>query len=270
VIADRARLAEIKLNWRTGTIHSPEELARMREVCHDIRTALEAMGNPTTHPLRGIEQTKWNPAWAQALQQYVDRLQAALNELKAAVNLVIKSISLEQVSIDDRMLPQLLKLVSMMLHVDAADGVLLLTNKGPEHVRALKNLASAVGRFNAKQAGLSVKYDLKATHLDLKELQREWAAASGSNVIVRGSRKKKVRLALKPYCATDVPNEIDRDLTLLQDLATILGEIEMIRPRFGGIERLWRGVSSDVGRFDGLIGWAAGTRDAVIKHALEN
>jgi hypothetical protein len=57
-------------------------------------------------------------------------------------------------------------------------------------------------------------------------------------------RKKKVRLHLKPYCAGDVPDEIGRDLIVLQDLAALLRELEALRPHRQGIERLWRGQTN--------------------------
>jgi hypothetical protein len=263
VVADRGRRPDVGLSWPAGTVHSSEEVARMRETCADIRTALEAVGNPATHPLQGIEHTKWNPAWVQTLQQHIDRLQAALPEVKTAAEGLAVSVGLEQVATDDGMLPQLVKLVSIMLHADAADGVLLLTNDAPRHVRALSDLAEAARRFYAKKSELSAEYDLKATHLDLEELQRNWVEACASNMVMRGGRKKKVRLVLEPYCPGDVPDDIGRDLVVLQDLAMLLREIEMIKPRFAGIERLWRGAATDVARFDGLILWADNMRDAV-------
>ena len=53
VVADRDRLADVGLTWPAGTVHSPEQLAQMRETCADIRTALEAIGDPSVHPLAG-------------------------------------------------------------------------------------------------------------------------------------------------------------------------------------------------------------------------
>ena len=269
VVADRGRLPDLELSWPVGTVHSPAELARMRETCADIRTALQAVGDPATHPLRGIEQTRWNPAWVQALQQHVDRLQASLIEVRTAAEGLATSVGLEKV-ITDGLLSQLVKLVSVMLHADATDGVLLLTDDAPEHVRALLDLADSVRRFEAKKAELSVDYDLKATHLDLVELQRDWFEACASNVVMRGSRKKKVRLVLEPYCRSDVPDDIGRDIVVLQDLAISLREIAAIKPRFAGIERLWRGTATDVARFNGLISWADSMRDAVDALTLDD
>ena len=269
VIADRDRLADVGLTWPAGTVHSPEQLAQMRETCADIRTAMEAIGDPAAHPLQGIEQTRWNPAWTQSLQQLVDRLQVTLQQMRGAADALVTSLGLNEVS-DDSLLPQLVKLVALMLNADAADGVLLLAEEGPERIRALSALADAVGRINEKSLELSANYDLKAAHLDLPTLQREWTEACASNVLLRGGRKKKVRLHLKPYCPDEVPDEIGRDLIVLQDLTDLLRELEALRPQFAGIERLWRGLDSEPTRVASLIKWAEDLQAAVDAFQIES
>ncbi|OAF16597.1 hypothetical protein AYJ54_05375 [Bradyrhizobium centrolobii] len=269
VIADRERFSDVGLTWPAGTVHTPEDLVRMREICSDIRTALEAVGDPVNHPLKGIEQTKWSPAWVQSLQQLVDRLHLALQDVRTAADNLASSIGLEGAAGDDALLPQLIKLVSLMLHADAAEGALLLSTDAPERVNALRDLADVVGRLNEKNSALSVQYDLRAALLDLPALERDWAEASASNVLVRGARKKKVRLALKPYCSGDVPEDIGRDLVVLQELAVLLREMENVRHRFRGMERLWRGPQTEVSRFQGLIDWVTSVRDAVDVYPVE-
>src|ERR1700722_11147626 len=243
VVADRDRLADIGLTWAAGSVHSPEQLAQMRETCSDIRTALAAIGNPAAHPLQGIEQTRWNPAWAQSLRQLIDRLQVTLQQMRVAADGLL---GLKEVA-DDTLLPQLVRLVALMLNADAADGVLLLGDDAIDRVRALTALTDVVGRINETKSELSADYDIKAALLDLPTLQREWTEACASNVLVRNSRKKKVRLHLKPYCTedNDVPGEIGRDLVVLQELGGLLRELEALRPRFAGMERLWRGLDSE-------------------------
>ncbi|MET4356419.1 very-short-patch-repair endonuclease [Bradyrhizobium sp. RT9b] len=263
VIADRERFQDVGLAWPAGTVHTPDDLARMRETCSDIRTALEAVGDPVNHPLNGIEQTKWSPAWVQSLQQLVDRLHLALRAVRTAASELALSIGLDSAASDDALMPRLIKLVSLLLHADAADGALLLSDEAPERVSALYDLADATRRVTEKTAELSVPYDLRAALLDLQLLEREWTDACASNVLVRSGRKKKVRLALKPYCSAEIPDELGRDLVVLQDIAVLLREIEVIKPRFKGMERLWRGPQTDVSRFQGLVDWAAHLRDAI-------
>lgn len=130
----------------------------------------------------------------QSLQQLVDSLHLALQEVRTAADDLVVSIGLDGAAGDDGLLPQLIKLVSLMLHADAADGSLLLSADAPERVNALYDLADAVGRLNEKNSRLSVQYELRAALLDLPSLERDWTEACASNVLVRGGRKKKVRL----------------------------------------------------------------------------
>jgi len=269
VVADRDRLPNVALTWSVGTVHSSEEIARMRELCYDIKTALEAIGSPVDHPLQGIEQTKWSPAWVQSLHQLIDRLHLSLDEVRKAAGSLVAALELDETADDDGMLPQMIKLVSALLHADAADGAVLLSDDGPDRVNSLLDLAGALARYEAKFADLSVRYDPRAATLDLAALEREWTEACASNIIIRSGRKKKVRLALKPYCSVEVPEDVGRDIVLLQEIAVLLREIEDIKPRFSGMERLWRGAQTDASRFPALIGWAEGVRNAAVAYAVE-
>jgi very-short-patch-repair endonuclease len=268
VVADRDRLKHVGLTWPAGTIHSPEALAQMREVCADLRTALEAIGKPADHPLHGIEQTRWTPAWANSLQQFIDRLQVTLREMCEIANALAASLGLK--GWNETKLPQLIKLVRLTLHTDAVDGVLLLTEDAGNRVQALNALADAVRRIDLKASSLSANYNLKAASFDLAVLQREWIEACGSNFLVRNGRKNKVRLHLKPYLEGEVPDDIAQDLVGLQDLAALLREMEDIKSQFRGMERLWHGASTDVSRFEVLIKWAQDLRDAVEAFPLDN
>ena len=61
------------------------------------------LGDPADHPLRGIEQTRWNPAWAQSLQQLIDRLQVTLQQMRVAADGLVASLGLNEVA-DDTLL----------------------------------------------------------------------------------------------------------------------------------------------------------------------
>lgn len=263
VIADRGELPDVGLQWPAGTVHSPEELERMREGCSDIRTSLLAIGDPAAHPLRGVEQTRWTPAWVQTLGQNIDRLQASLRDVEAAARALAASIDLQDSDWDDSKLTQLVKLAALLLNADAADGAVLLTDDASERMRALVTLSDLVNRIQERAVGLSAQYNLKAASLDLTKLQAEWTEACTSNFIVRSGRKNKVRQILKPYCSGEVPEDIGRDLVVLQDLSSLLREIDATRPSFAGMERLWRGAATSVSRFDALIVWANNLRSAV-------
>jgi very-short-patch-repair endonuclease len=263
VIADRGRLVEVELSWPRGAIHTPQALGAMREACADIRTALQAVGDPSRHPLRGVDQTKWSPAWAQDLSRLVDRFQAALRDLRVSAESYGGTIGLERETWDFGNLSYLATLASLLVKPEAADGALLMGDDAGVRIDSLRNLTSVVRRAQAKTQELSTEYDVKACRLDLSQLQRDWAEACGANILFRGSKKNKIRLVLKPYVKGDVPENVGRDLVVLQDLAEIVNEVERIRPFFAGMERIWQGIETDVSRFEPMITWAEQTRSAV-------
>ncbi|WP_407156581.1 DUF3320 domain-containing protein [Bradyrhizobium sp. STM 3557] len=263
VVADRDALADVGLTWPAGTVHTPEEIARMRECCAEMRTALQAIGDPCVHPLSGIEQTRWTPAWASTLARTIDRVQASLRDLQSAAQGLARSINLRDGDWDDSKLPQLIRLAGVLMHADAADGVVLLADNGTERVRALTMMLDLISRMRDCAGGLSAEYSMKVVGLDILGLQREWAEACASNFVVRASRKNKMRAALQPFCTRGVPADIGKDLVVLAHLADFVREIENLKPMFGGMERFWHGPATNVSRFDALIVWANNARTAV-------
>ena len=263
VVADRDRLADIGLTWPAGTVHSPEHLARMRETCADIRTALEAVGDPAVHPLQGIEQTSWNPAWVQTLQQTIDRLQVALQQMRIAADALVASLGLNEIA-DDSLLPQLVKLVALMLNADAADGVLLLNDEAPERIRALRRWPIWSGRINEKTSelvdplrsqGRATRPSGPAARMDgslrLERAGAQWSQEEGppsSEALLHGRSARRDRP--RPRRATGPRRPVART-----------------RSPQAAISRAWNGcgegLNTDPSRIAALIKWAGDVQAAV-------
>ena len=197
------------------------------------------------------------------LERITDRLQSALAKLAAVTDSVGTSIGLPLSTWDFAAFPHFTKLVSLLLQPQARDGAPLLGADANDRFRAMRNLSDLVTRAKSKIAELTATYDLKATRLDLPQMQKDWAEASAANFLLRGGRKNKVRLLLKPYCVDEVPAEIGRDIVVLQDLVDIQNALEKLQPAFVGMEDLWQGIDTDVARFEPLITWANQARDAI-------
>ena len=262
VIADRDVLPDVGLSWAAGTVHSADALAAMRTTCVDLRTALLAVGDPSRHPLRGIEQTKWTPAWTDDLARFAERLTTSLVSLKACAELFAASIGFEAGSWDLADVHHLAAFGALLMRPEAVDGAILLEDDAGERIRALRAASDLVERARAKSGELSGAYDLRAVRLDLAQLQRDWVEACTANFLVRGSKKNKVRLALNPYCKAAAPDDIGRDLVVLQDLARLTAEAERLAPYFVAMEQLWRGLDTDASRFEPIIVWAVQAREA--------
>jgi very-short-patch-repair endonuclease len=260
VIADRGDLADVGLKWPTGTVHGPEDIGRMRGLCADMGTALLAVGNPNEHPLLGIRQRKWTPAWAQSLDQAVDRLQTSLRNVQVAARALAASIELRKDDWEDSKVVELIGLIGVLLQANAPEGGALLVRDTSDRARALTSMLDVVSRMRTRAAALSTKYSAKAAMMDIPALRAEWADACASNFVVRTSRKNKVRAALAPYCTGEVPEDVGKDLPILEDISGFLREMETLKPLFSGMAHLWRGAATDVSRFEAMIQWATDCR----------
>lgn len=264
VVADRGVLPEVALSWPAGTLHTPDELATMRSTCGDLRTALQAIGDPNLHPLRGIEQTKWSPAWATETKTRAETLKSALTHLKPQVQTFAASIGFTEGSWDQADIHLLAAYGAHLMRPEAPDGALLLGEGAARRVQTLRAATDLLKRAAAKCAELSAAYDLKlVTRLDLVQVQAEWAAACAANFVFRSGKKAKVRQQLAPYAPQGVvPEDITRDLTVLQDLGDLVAESEKLAAQFSGMERLWNGIETDVAPFEPMIAWATKAREA--------
>jgi len=273
VVADRGALPDVGFSWPAGTAHAPEDLAAMREACSALRTALAAIGDPVHHPLRGIEQTRWTPAWAQEFQRLAGVLKAAIADLLRMADAFAGAVGFPPGFIDPADIPHLARFGERLGRPEAIDGVLLLGPGAAERVKALRARAALARRVGDKTAELGARYDLKAvSRLDLPALQSAWRDACASNFMLRSGRQRKVRLALQPCCPEPVAQEIGRDLVLLQDLVDLLADAERLRPAFAGFERLFDTVGADPAATEAVVAWAGqmDTAIAALGARLEN
>jgi Protein of unknown function (DUF4011)/AAA domain len=264
VVADRSSLPEVHLAWPAGAVHAPEDLAAMREDCIALRNALTAVGDPSQHPLRGIEQTRWSPAWAEEFRRLAAKLKAVIAELPRAADAFAAPIGFPPGFYDHADIPHLVKFGELLTQPRAANGVLLLGSGNGERARALRTRAALARRIADKTAELGANYDLKAVlRMDLSALQRDWREASASNFMLRSGRLKKVRLSLQPCCSSPVPQDIGRDLIVLQDLVDLIAAAERLRPSFAGIDRLFDTVGADHDATEAAIAWAGQMNAAI-------
>jgi len=274
VVADQGVLPDAGLVWPKDVDHTPHTLAALRAACADLKTAMLAVGNPSTHPLRGIEQTKWSPAWAREAQALIDRLDAAVLQLRSATGAFVASVGLDQRVQNLAELPELEALGTVLTRPEAAEGdlcaVLLADDLYDRLHRASNELKEVVKRARAVARELDADYAPEAARLDLAQLQRDWTEACAANFLFREGKKNKVRLLLKPYCNGEPPQDIGRDLVGLQRLSAIMAEAERLKASFAGLERLWRGIDTDIPRLDRLLAWAGDSRAAIGAFGREN
>src|SRR5260370_1907566 len=63
VVADRDHLPYLSFDWSELDGHTEETVSNLRAACYTLRTAVEAVGEISVHPLQGIDQREWSPLW---------------------------------------------------------------------------------------------------------------------------------------------------------------------------------------------------------------
>ncbi len=263
VIADRDFLPNVELTWEGGLSHPPEVLSQMRATCGDLRTALLAVGDPSIHRLRGIEQTRWTPQWSHDFTRLAAKMKGDLAALQRSAAAFEAAIGFTEEIAGAAELDLLLAYGERLLQPEAFDGAALVSDDADRRIRALRAAAATLREIEVKTRELSAGYDLAVVRLDLADLQRKWANAVASKILFRGGAKNKVRQVLAPYCPSGVPADIGRDIVVLQALGPLLSTLERMEPAFAGMEGLWMGQRTDPARFEPLIAWAGRMGEAL-------
>ena len=82
----------------------------MRDACEALKSALAAVGDPTEHPLQGVEQTKWTPAWVDQFRQLAASLRTCLINLRQSADAFGAAIGFPPGFYDYADIPRLVRL----------------------------------------------------------------------------------------------------------------------------------------------------------------
>jgi very-short-patch-repair endonuclease len=274
VIASREFHPEVGLSWPRDINHDPQTLAALSAATERLAIAVRGVGDPATHPLKGLRQTRWTPAWRDETTVAIDRLHDAVQILRRSVEAFAASIGLDQHVMGLAHVPELLKLGAALTAFDAVDcataAALLRDDTKSAIEQGLGELKSLSDRARALRKEMDASYAPAVLRLDFNQLESDWNAACGANFFVREGRKGKVRQQLQPYCETP-PQDIARDIVRLRDLASIASRADdHLKIAFAGVDRLCRGLDTDVGAIEHLVAWSLEMREAVRSFATES
>ena len=253
VIADRDRVPEVALVWSRTTRHTVNDFQRLRTGVQSIKTSLQAIRTSVGHPLLGINQTRWTPAWRADFLQAIENYRAAIDKYRSAADALGSSVALPSDYWDQGGIIPLSEVVEFLLAPQASDGAFLLGERAELVLRAMTELERIVVEARDLRQRLDGNYDLRILKANFVELQMEWSAAVESNFLVRSGRKDKVRLKLKPFCE-NIPDDIASDLVVLQSLADLAPKVEEFG-RVLGECTFWLGLDTDIGGFPAIRDW---------------
>ena len=262
VVRGREKPDALRLSWPAGTSHAAEDLARLRHLCGELATACRAVGAPAGHPLRGVEQSEWSPAWRRDFGEAIATAIANLPTLGAAAEALLAALNLSDLALDRAGIAALLAFADTLCAPEARDGLTLLA---PGHARrreACTRLLALTDEAVPLRASLAGDYAPTVFGLDLSEIGAQWRAASASNFLARGGRQKAVRALLAPHARGEVPADLGPDLTMLAGLGKLIATTEGLAPDLASLGPLWAGLATDAIRLRAAMAWAESARAA--------
>ena len=253
-VANRDQFLNLRLDWPDGE-HSPETLGAMRETCRELRTALNEVGDPSVHPLRGIEATDWSPARRREFEAAISALLATLAPLRPAAETLAGHLGLRGVSTDLHVLRGLVLIGTTVARPEAKMGAACLSAGGPALERDIAELRALQERAAALRAELSTTYRPAILKEDLRALLREWTEACAANFLTRGGKRNRVRQKLQPFATAELQDDIGRDLATMLEIRDVATEAEKLGGRFAAFGTAWAGLATDTGAFGEWLAW---------------
>ncbi|BAS00914.1 DNA helicase related protein [Blastochloris viridis] len=263
VVAARGRFEAVRFDFGDAE-HTPDQLARLRELIGDIRIALADVGEPAHHALRGIAVTDWSPRWRAEFEQAIDAFVAAARALGGRAEAFGASIGLT-VADSPSATSALRALGQLLLHPAADDGVKVL-GVGVDKVRqALAELEALQARAGKLAGGLSAPYRASVYREDLRALLSDWIAATTANFVVRGARQKRVRQALQPFATARLGGDIGADLAILIDIKDFARAADALGDRLGDVGTTFAGLDTDAATVRVWLEWTDYARQLAAK-----
>lgn len=256
VVWTRDRLPEVRLTWDPAQEHTRETLAKLRAICREVMTALDAVGSLQEHPLEGLGHRDWSPSWQSDLVTAIDALHSAYAAFEQQARAFCNLIALGKPQASSTAMRALTALGGSLCDPHAIVGHLFLTPEGGRLRTTVERLRPVVEKAAALRTQLSAPYRDGILALDVASLLAKWHEAVASNVFVRSGRKKRVRAKLAAFCDGQVPEECERDLALLIDLATLATEAKAMAPDLQRLGSAYEGLSTDLAAIEAGVQWA--------------
>lgn len=255
-VSYRDRFTKVSVGWPNQDDHSEASLATLRAACRNLKTAMLAVGDVASHPLRGIDAFDWSPAWRSDMLAAIDDLAARLPELGRAGATFGALVGLDAENTDPQKLSALGGLAGQLLKPQARAAHPLLTQPDGSLSTAVMELRHLQETAKARRLRLVGRYDNGLSESVVRRLIDDWAEASRANILVRGSRQRRVLAELKTFARGPLPPDPSYDLAILLELASLEEKASQLGPALGRFGAAWQGLATSVDQLENLMNWA--------------
>ena len=252
VVAAGDRHAELRLDWPDSP--DAEALARMRSVCRDLRTAIQSVGDPTTHPLAALHLVEWSPAWRNEITQVIDGLLRDLPALDLAAAELAAGLGLER-SIHPPALEARMQLARALLRPEASGGAALLGPGASSILAAIEELRGLLAKIAEQERGLEARYAPSIYYDDLHRIQEEWRLAAAS-FWFPARRARPIREQVAVHAYGPVPEDLAAELERLIAIGGLRARVARLGSVLAPLGTAWQGPDTAPDAFDDLQRWA--------------
>jgi very-short-patch-repair endonuclease len=205
------------------------------------------------HPLREIRATNWSPNWARELVPVIDQAIEILPKLRELLVVVSAEIGFQGIPLIQskaRALAQLFELATQGTFRRALALVLPHGDVLRAEINKLKDLQAHAKLLKGR---LNRTYEPTVFELDFDSWLQRWTEANKTFFLFRGFKRAAVRKVLNPHSPDEVRGDIGKDLFVLNQLAGLREQAEVL----GGIRALcgedWAGLDTDVDEMDAWV-----------------
>jgi hypothetical protein len=266
VIAGREFLPGFALSYSSPDQHDQSDMATLRDTCRRLKTALDAIGDPSHHPLRDICRSNWSRGWQNELVDASKNFREAVVALEAKLTTLAVLSRISPIS-DSSRGRRLLALAAQGVMSEAASGAALLGANAAVLRRAFDDWKPLQSRYAQIRTELACAYRDGAFELDLPGLMSEWREASNAIIFIRSGRKKRVRQALVPFTTDALPDDIGPEIARLIELKPLRQAAASHDVTLVALGRAWNGLDTNANEVEALFDWATKTEQTASRLA---
>lgn len=259
VIAGHEFAPGLTLPFFSAEGHDTAAMRGMRENCHQLKTALSAVGDPSVHALRGLGRTVWSPVWQSQLLAAIERFRLHASSLVKSCAVLARIFGVP-VSGNPVRIHEILVFAEQALKPEALDAVGFLSGSTHLLQDTFRLWKADMVKYSEAEKRLICKYREGALALDLSALLNEWRDAINSLILVRNSRKRRVWDALAPFTDDKMPDDLGTEIADLIAFASARNKACSHDTILGSIGEAWLGMATEVKRIDMLFAWEAEVR----------
>ncbi len=251
-----------RISWVEGTQHTPDDLARMRDVARRVDLNLGAISDaPGGFTI--IERTEWSNGWQEAVVSCAAEVPAKIDALITARTGLLGVVHLPLAAETGDEMERLAGFVRMLMTTHGTDVGFSFTPDANERIAWAKRAVELITEYRATEKKLSAPYRTDSIpNIQVSSLEAAWTEAGKKFWFLATMAKKKVTASLAGQGGVSGIPDLERDTPLLRHMQELLTELGGLQAILVGIPG-WSSLASDLPKMTAAVGLAETLRSGI-------